>query len=103
MADPMRSLPPVAWTLWTHDKSSPKSTVLDRSTAPADTCWTVGIEYQHYLLPKRRAFRPDADQLRTLIDRLIQGGWIVSPDSPALKQMTFDTSKHYKNARKSGA
>jgi len=43
----------------------------------------MGIDYRVWLVPKDRAFRPNAGQIAALANALREGGWVPRPDADA--------------------
>ena len=50
---------------------------------------TVGMNYIHYLLPRPNGFMPEAEALTSLIQGLIEGGWLP-PDGGNARWTTHD-------------
>lgn len=62
----------------------------------------MGVEYQHFAIPRDNSFRPTAEQLAGLINRLDVERWICSPTNPTFPKMTFEGMDYHPKARQSG-
>jgi hypothetical protein len=43
----------------------------------------MGVDYRVWLVPKDRAFKPNAEQIAALANALREGGWVPQPDAAA--------------------
>src|SRR5208282_1891017 len=50
----------------------------------------MGVDYRVWLVPKDRAFRPNAAQIAALANALREGGWVPRPDADAQKSKLLE-------------
>lgn len=67
----------------------------------------MGVEYSHYLLPRRPSFRPSAERIARFAGLLRAEGWILGPGDAAFTKMVsgfnFGPRATYGRARRTGA
>jgi hypothetical protein len=57
----------------------------------------MGVEYQHFLIPRDNTVRPTPDRIAALIEAWLAAGFIVRPGSEALAAMVFSAGSPAKS------
>jgi hypothetical protein len=55
----------------------------------------VGVEYEHYLIPEDNAFKPQPQDLRRLVDALLDGGLVARNETEAFGKFTSGSFAFY--------
>ena len=61
----------------------------------------MGVEYEHFLIPKPNSFSPTAGKLLELVRELAKRSWIRTPDAPGFDRM--ETNGMPRSAMRTGA
>jgi hypothetical protein len=64
--------------------------MLDGLRGPGHGGWeeTMGVEYEHYLIPEDNAYKPSPEELSRLVGALLAGGFIAEGSTDTIREMT---------------
>src|SRR5947207_8518345 len=62
----------------------------------------MGVEYEHYLIPEDNTYKPGPEELSSLVDALLGGGFMAKAGTDAFSRMTFGIDSTYEYAEHTG-